>query len=140
MSGLLEFLLPYTGVLALVLRVWLGANYIIHSRPKLGKEGMTRTAQFMKSVGIPPAAGLAATMLELFGGIFLIIGLIVPIVSAFFAIFMASNILMKKLKLHQSYIDPAKPSYEIDALYLGLAIVLIVLGAGALSLDGLIGL
>jgi putative oxidoreductase len=139
MSGLLDVLIPYTGYLALALRVWIGASFIIHSRPKLGK-GMVQTAQFMKGMGIPVGAAYTATALELFGGIFLIVGLIVPIVALFFAIFMTSNIIMKRTKMHANYIDAAKPSYEIDALYLGLSLVLLVLGSGVLSLDGLIGL
>ncbi len=82
MSGLLDVLIPYTGYLALALRVWIGANFIIHSRPKLGKEGMVQTTQFMKGLGIPVGAAYTATALELFGGIFLIVGLIVPVVAA----------------------------------------------------------
>src|SRR5712692_8951370 len=99
MSGL-EVLIQYTGYLALALRVWLGSSFIIHSRPKLGKEGMVKTAQFLKGLGIPVGAAYTATALELLGGIFLIVGLIVPVVAVFFAIFMASNIVMKKRKLH----------------------------------------
>ncbi len=37
------------------------------------------------------------------------------------------------------YIVSNKPSYEVDTLYLMLSIVLVVLGAGAVSIDGLIG-
>jgi uncharacterized membrane protein YphA (DoxX/SURF4 family) len=38
------------------------------------------------------------------------------------------------------YISPGKASYEIDITYLILSIILIVLGAGALSIDSVIGL
>jgi putative oxidoreductase len=138
MTGILELLLPYTGYLALGLRVWLGASFIVHGRPKMGP-GMAQTTQWIQSMGLPPVAAYSAATLEVFGGLFLIVGLLVPLVALFFAVFMASNIVMKKTKMHEGYISPGKPSYEVDALYLGLSLVLFVLGAGALSLDGALG-
>jgi uncharacterized membrane protein YphA (DoxX/SURF4 family) len=71
--------------------------------------------------------------------LFLIIGLIVPVVGLFFAIFMVANVIMKK-KMNAAYIDPRKASYEIDIRYLIHSIVVIVLGAGAFSVDSIIGL
>jgi uncharacterized membrane protein YphA (DoxX/SURF4 family) len=47
---------------------------------------------------------------------------------------------MKKNKMKAAYVSSGKPSYEIDILYLLFSIMLIVLGAGAFSIDGLIGL
>jgi hypothetical protein len=49
---------------------------------------------------------------------------------------------MKKSKMHATFIstEQGKPTYEIDAVYLLLALVFLVLGAGPLSLDGLLGL
>ena len=47
---------------------------------------------------------------------------------------------MKKRKMQADYISTGKPSYEVDALYLALALVLVFLGAGVLSLDGALGL
>ena len=76
--------------------------------------------------------------MEFFGGLFLIIGLIVPLVGLFFAIFMIAYVIMKRTKMNAVYIG--KTSYEIDITYLILSLVLIVLGAGALSVDSLIGL
>jgi len=138
MTGILEPLLPYTGYLALALRVWLGANFIVHSRPKMGP-GMAQTTKWVQSMGIPPLAAYSAAGLELFGGLLLIVGLVVPVVALAFVVFMASNMVMKKTKMHGIYIGAASPSYEVDALYLGLALVLLVLGSGALSLDGALG-
>ena len=139
MASLLEPLLPDVGYLALLLRVWVGANFVIHARPKLG-QGMVQTTQWMKSMGVPPQAAYAATALELGGGIALILGLLVPIVGALFVVFMVANSVMKKRKMHADYIAQGKPSYEIDALYLALALVLVFLGAGVFSLDGALGI
>jgi len=79
------------------------------------------------------------SLLEFFGGFFLIIGLIVPIIGLFFAIFMTANVIMKKTKMNAAYIASTKPSFEIDIIYLIHSIILIVLGAGAFSVDSVIG-
>jgi putative oxidoreductase len=139
MTATLDPLLPYVGYLALVLRVWVGANSIIHARPKLGAN-LGQTAQHMKGLGVPAGATYAATALELLGGIFLILGLLVPLVGGLFVLFMASASIMKKRKMHADYIAVGKPSYEVDILYLALALALVFLGAGVFSLDGALGI
>jgi len=140
MTAVFDSLLPYAGYLAFILRVWVGANFIIHARPML--QHLPQTVQTMKGMGVPAGATYAATALELVGGIALILGLLVPVVGLLFVVFMVANSIMKKRKLHADYISAAagKPSLEIDALYLALALVLVFLGAGVLSLDGALGL
>jgi putative oxidoreductase len=138
MTALLDPLLPYTGYLALIIRVWVGANFVIHARPKV--RGMPQTVQGTSGLGVPAGATYAATALELGGGIALILGFLVPIVGLLFVVFMASTSMMKKRKMHADYIAQGKPSYEIDVLYLALALVLVFLGAGVLSLDGALGI
>ena len=134
-----EDFLVFVPYLALVTRIWVGANMMIHGYSKLRnlKQAGEQTKQ---SLGIPIGATYTATILEFFGGLFLIIGLIVPIVGFFFAIFMIANVIMKKKRINALYIAPEKASYEIDITYLILSIVLIVLGAGAFSVDSVIDL
>jgi putative oxidoreductase len=139
MTGMVEPLLPYVGILALIIRVWMGANMVIHGRPQLG-EGMAKSIKYFKEIGVPEIAVKMGVYLEVFGGIFLVIGLIVPIVALLFVIYMAAISVVKKTKMHAQYVVVGKPSYEIDVLYVMLALVLLVLGAGALSLDGAIGI
>ena len=79
-----EYFLLFVPYLALVTRVWMGANMMIHGYPKL--RNMKQTAEGTKQLGIPVGATYTATVLEFFGGLFLIIGLIVPIIGLFFAI------------------------------------------------------
>ena len=135
---MLEPLLPYVPYLALLIRVVLGGSLMIHGYPKV--KNSQQAAGWMKSMGIPGVTAVLAGILEFFGGLLLVVGLIVPIVAIFLAIQFASISVMKKNKMKASYIATGKPSYEVDILYLLLAIVLIILGAGALSIDGLIGL
>ena len=134
-----ENFLEFVAYLALVTRIWVGSNMMIHGYPKLRnlKQAAEETKQ---SLGIPTGATYTATILEFFGGLFLIIGLIVPIVGLFFAIFMIANVIMKKTRMNAAYISTGKASYEIDITYLILSIILIVLGAGALSVDSIIEL
>lgn len=135
---LLEPFLAYIPYLSLLIRVLVGGTMMIHGYPKV--KSSEQSVNWMKSMGIPGGTAVLAAILEFFGGLFLVIGLIVPIVAILFAIEFASITVMKKIKMKASYVAPGKPSYEIDVVYLLFSIILIVLGAGALSLDGLIGL
>src|SRR5256712_8761078 len=129
-------MLPYTPYLALLARVWVGTNFIQHANLKLPKKGREQAAQWMKSMGLPPVAARLATTLELVGGIFLIVGLIVPVVAPLFAIEMISTSALNKLKMKRAYIG----GHELDVLYIPLPIVLFALGGGVLSIDSVIGL
>ena len=113
----------------------------IHGYPK-AKGGRVQAGQWLKSMGIPPLAADLVTVLELVGGVFLIFGLLTPLVGLLFVVQFGSIIWMKKSKMHASFIsaEQGKPTYEIDAVYLLLALVFLVLGAGAFSLDNLLGL
>lgn len=138
MIAIYSALIPYTGFLALLLRVWVGANLAIHSRPKLGK-GAEGAAGFAKTLGAPAGASKAVTYLELLGGLFLIVGLIVPVVALLFIIQFGAIAIAKKSKMRAWYIASGKPSYEVDILYMMLSIAILVLGSGVLSLDSVIG-
>lgn len=138
MTTLLEPFLAYVPYLALLVRVVVGGTLMIHGYPKI--KSREQSANWMKSMGMPGASATLAGILEFFGGLFLVVGLIVPVVALFFAIQFAAITLMKKSKMKASYVVSGKPSYEIDILYLLFSIILIVLGAGVLSIDGLVGL
>ncbi|MDA4130959.1 MAG: DoxX family protein [Thaumarchaeota archaeon] len=138
MPGLLEPFLGYTSYLGLFLRVLVGISLMIHGYPKL--KSKDASVNWMKSLGMPGGTAVMSAILEFFGGVLLVGGFIVPIMSLFFAIQFASIVIVKKTKMKAAFIAPGKPSYEIDVTYFLLSIVLLVLGSGALSIDGLIGL
>ena len=141
MSGLLEVLNPYGAELLLILRLGAGAGLAIHGYPK-AKGGRVQAGQWMKSMGIPPFTADLVTVLEFLGGILLVVGLLTPLVGLLFVIQFGSIILMKGSKMHAKFIstEQGKPTYEIDFLYLLLALVFLFMGAGTYSLDHLIGL
>jgi putative oxidoreductase len=134
-----EEMVPYTPYLALLLRVVVGVSMVMHGYPKL--KNPKQAVQWTKGMGVPAIATYLAITLEFFGGIALVIGLIVPIVAFFIALEMIGIIVMKKTKMKATYLTRQNASsYEIDILYLLLAITLLVLGAGALSIDGILAL
>lgn len=139
LTGLLEVLNPYGPVLLLILRFGVGAGLVLHGYPK-AKGGRIQAEEWMKSMGVPPITADLVTVLEFVGGIFLVLGLLTPLVGLFFVLQFGSIIWMKKSKMHASFIsmEPGKPTYEIDAIYLMLALVFLVLGAGPYSLDNLL--
>ena len=128
-------LMQYAGALALLLRVWVGANFVGHGYPKIGK-GRQQTLQWTKSLGVPSVLTYLAIILELFGGLSLIIGFLVPMVGFFIALEMAGAIILKRNKMKAPYMG--QNSYEIDITYLMLGLALLVLGAGPLSIDSLL--
>lgn len=139
MVGMFGALITYAPYLALLLRLVIGANLVLHGYPKL--KSPQQTLQWTKSLGVPAAATYAAIVLEFFGGIALIIGFIVPIVAFFVALEMIGNTLLKKTKMKAPYLAGQNAAaYELDITYLLLAITLIILGAGAFSLDTLLRL
>lgn len=134
-----EQLVPYTPYLALLLRIIVGVTMIMHGYPKL--KNPKQTIGWTKGLGVPAAATWLVIILEFFGGIALVIGLIVPIVAFFIALEMIGNTILKKTKMKAPYLVGQNPAaYEIDIAYLLLAITLIVLGAGVFSIDALLGL
>jgi len=134
-----EQLVPYTPYLALLLRVIVGVSMIMHGYPKL--KNPKQTVQWTRGLGVPAAATYLAIILEFFGGIALVIGLIVPIVAFFIALEMIGNTILKRTKMKAPYlVGQNAVAYEIDMTYLLLAITLIVLGAGFFSIDAFLGL
>ena len=138
MTGTFEALISYTPYLALLIRLVVGATMLMHGYPKL--KNPKPTIQWTNGLGIPRTATYLAIILEFFGGIGLIIGFLVPIIAFFLALEMIGNTLLKRLKMKAPYLQTVPGAYEIDVTYLLLSIALLVLGAGALSVDAIIGL
>lgn len=133
MSGWLLF--PYAGWLALLFRVWVGANFVGHGYPKIGR-ARQQTLQWTRGLGVPAVLTYLAIILEFFGGLSLIIGFLVPMVGFFIALEMAGAIILKRNKMKAPYMG--QNSYEVDITYLMLGLALLVLGAGPLSIDSLL--
>lgn len=138
---LLDMLRFYTPYLAFLLRVVVGASFVMHGYPKL--KNPQATLKWTGGLSVPAAATVAVIVLEFFGGIALILGFLVPIVAFFIALEMIGNIALKKTKMKAPYLieeNEASLAYETDVLYILIAMTMIVLGAGIFSLSAALGI
>jgi putative oxidoreductase len=128
-------------LISLLLRVTVGAALVAHGIPKVKGGWGAQAGQWVGSMGVPPIAARLVTVLEFFGGIFLILGLLVPLVAAFFVVQFVAIIAMKASKMKAGFMGSGgKPGYELDYTYLLLSLAILLVGAGAYSLDALIGI
>ncbi|TLZ89237.1 MAG: DoxX family protein [Methanobacteriota archaeon] len=125
----------YPDVAALIGRVALGALFVTHGWPKI--KDIRKPIGFVKGTGWPGGAAFATlfTLLEFFGGLALIIGLLTQIVAVLFVLEMIATTVFSKTKLSRKF----SSGYELDLAYAAFALVLAFLGPGAWSLDRLLG-
>ncbi len=118
----------------LVLRLFLGPLLATHGYPKL-TSGRVGTMGWLGSMGLPKPLGPLVGTLELFGGFFLAIGFLTPVVAFLFSLqFLGIYFFRKKLG------KKTLTDYEKDLLYLGGSLALVLLGGGLFSVDHLVGL
>ena len=90
----------------------------------------------MKSMGMPAAMVPFGGVVEFFGGLALILGILTPIVAVLSALWMLSTTWFSMSKLKKKYVG----GYEIDITLLLAALALALLGSGIYSIDHLLGL
>lgn len=89
----------------------------------------------MKSMGMPTAMIPFAGVVEFFGGLALVLGILTPIVALLSALWMLSTTSFAINKLKKKYMG----GYELDITLFSAALALALLGSGAYSIDHLIG-
>jgi putative oxidoreductase len=117
-----------------LLRVVVGVIFVMHGWQKLSM-GFHNVAGFLGSLGIPQPtlAAVLLTILELLGGIALILGLLTRYIAALLTIDIAVAIITYHLK--NGFFMPK--GVEFPLLLLTANINLILSGAGALSVSAL---
>jgi uncharacterized membrane protein YphA (DoxX/SURF4 family) len=121
---------------SLILRLAIGTLFIIHGYPKLTAAQRTQGGAWMKSMGMPAAMVPFGGVVEFFGGLALILGILTPIVAALSALWMLSTTWLVTTKAKKKYVG----GYEIDVTLLLVALALALLGSGIYSIDHLLGL
>ncbi len=117
----------------LIIRVVLGITFFIHGFVKF-QGGIENTVGWFESIGIPGFAAYGVAIVELVGGIMLVLGLFSRIVSIFFAIVMAGAIV--KVKLSIGFLgDGQMAGYELDLAFLAMAVMLAISGSKVFALD-----
>ncbi|WP_144548104.1 DoxX family protein [Bacillus sp. X1(2014)] len=118
---------------ALILRVTLGAIFFIHGVVKF-QGGIENTAGWFESLGLPGVTAYGVALLEIIGGILLIVGLATRLVAALFALLMIGATL--KVKLAIGLLGNGQMAgYELDLAFLAIAVYLVINGSKLLSLS-----
>ena len=127
---------PFPDLAALVGRVALGALFLTHGWPKL--KDVKKPIAWVTGTGWPGGAAFAIlfTLLEFFGAIAVIIGLLTQIVAVLFVLEMLATTIFVKTKMKGKF----RGGYELDLAFAAFALVLALLGPGAWSVDRILGL
>jgi putative oxidoreductase len=121
---------------AFILRVTLGALFLIHGIVKF-QGGIENIVGWFDSIGLPGFMAYGVALLEIFGGVALIIGLATRLISALFALLMIGATL--KVKLSVGLLGNGQVAgYELDLAFLAIAFYLVINGSKAFSLSHLI--
>ncbi len=113
----------------LPIRVVAGILFIAHGLPKF--ENIQGVQGFIGSAGIPQELALPIALLEVIGGIALLLGILTRITSILFAIQMAAIILLMK----SSGGLTGEESYELELLLMVISISLLLSGPGRVSIE-----
>ncbi|MDP1420442.1 MULTISPECIES: DoxX family protein [Peribacillus] len=116
-----------------LLRVMLGISFFLHGLSKF-KGGLDNTSGWFQSIGIPGFMAYVVGIIELVGGIALIIGLGTRIISALLVFIMAGAIVY--VKFPAGFMGNGEGTgYELDLVLMIIALHLVLNGSRFLSID-----
>jgi putative oxidoreductase len=130
------------------IRMILGVGFMVHRWAKWSR-GPATFAELLKQahVPLPLANAWLVTLLEIFGGLALLLGAFVTIVSVPLILSMLGAMFTVNIKYGFSAVNTigltpdgpqfGPPGYEINLLYIAGLLALILGGAGPLSIDAL---
>lgn len=115
----------------LILRVVLGLVFLFHGLDKF-QSGIGNTVGWFESIGLPGLLAYAVALIEMVGGILLIIGLFSRIVSGLLVVIMAGAVITV------NFAEGFLGGYELDLALMAMAIFIFLNGAKKYSLDRII--
>ncbi|MGZ0067016.1 DoxX family protein [Microbacterium arborescens] len=118
----------------LILRVALGGIFIAHGAQKIFEDSLSATADAFAGMGVPlaPVLGPAVAVLELTGGILLVLGLLTRPIALLLAVTMVVALVLVHLP---AGFWAADGGYEYVAVLAAGGVALALTGAGRLSAD-----
>jgi putative oxidoreductase len=134
---------------ALPLRLIVGYGFMEHGYAKFAR-GTDSFAAILHALGMPAPALLAwaTVVIELFGGLAVLLGALIPIASVPMAIVLLVAIFtvhlpngfssIKLVSVNATGAHFGQPGYETDLLYLAALVALVIGGSGPLALDSLL--
>ncbi|GAA4207433.1 DoxX family protein [Streptosporangium oxazolinicum] len=130
---MLDQVRPYALLLA---RIALGVIFLVHGAQKFLTSGLTQTAGFFESVGIPLAAVVApaVAVLEVVGGIALILGAALPVFGVLLALDMLGALFFVHLP---NGFSVGEGGYEFVLALAAGTLAVAFGGGGALAVDTL---
>ena len=115
----------------LSLRIVAGSVFLLHGIAKF--QNISDTTRFFSEIGLPLELVIPIALLELVGGMMLLLGILTRITASLFVAEMAGSILA--VKLSKGFFG----GYEIDLLLLAIFVSLLLTGAGRISLEWKMG-
>jgi len=131
-------------IVPLVLRLTLAVVMFAHGAQKtlgwFGGYGLRGTLDFLRKSGVPSPVALLAIMAEFLGPLGLAVGLLTRVAALGIAAVMLGAILTvhRKRFFMNWYGNAQGEGFEYHVLVIGLAVALVLNGAGAWSLDAMI--
>jgi putative oxidoreductase len=111
----------------LPIRILAGTIFLAHGLPKL--ENIAKTQGLFGSIGLSPELALLIGLLEVIGGIFLVVGVVTRISAGLLIIDMIGAINLVKLT------DGFVGGYEFELLLISIAVSLLLTGPGRISIE-----
>lgn len=116
----------------LILRVVAGIIFIVHGKEKFARQWST-------SKGLPYFIGILCGIGMIGGGLSILFGFLTQIAAFGPLIVMLGAVYFHKIKWKHPFIDAKGPSYEYPLVLALIALGFVLMGAGAYSIDALLG-
>ncbi|MGV2942077.1 DoxX family protein [Mesobacillus sp. LC4] len=121
---------------ATILRLVLGATFLIHGAAKF-QGGIENTVGFFESLGFPGFTAYIVALIELVGGLAMLLGVGTRVVSILFAIILAVAVV--KVKLAGGFLGNGQMAgFELDLALLAMSVFLAITNKSLFALDNVI--
>ncbi|MCI2256979.1 DoxX family protein [Domibacillus sp. PGB-M46] len=118
---------------AFILRVFLGITFFVHGLAKF-QGGIENTAGFFESLGLPPFTAYAVAVIELAGGLAMVLGLGIRVIAILFAVILV--VATVKVKLAAGFLGNGQMAgYELDLALIVIAVYLSLAKKSLFALD-----